>query len=142
MGFMGKSTVCHIAMFFPASASWTVVYSGWYRISALGAGGSGGAIFYTTTGGAASGGAGGGFCEKEIYLIAGNVLTITIGAGGAPALSSVSGTGVAGNAGGNTTVVCAARGLSLTANGGGAGNFTITNLAEPSVLFPLFILQR
>jgi hypothetical protein len=119
-----------IPVFFGSSASFTVPATGWYRISALGPGGSGGAIFATASGGSASGGEGGGFCEKEIYLIAGDVLTIVIGAGGAGVVSSITGVGVAGNPGGAaTTVVCVARSLSLSAGPGNGGNFTITNAA-------------
>ena len=54
-----------LALFFPATTTYTIPASGWYRLSALGAGGSGGAIFTTTTGGSASGGGGGYFVNHQ-----------------------------------------------------------------------------
>ena len=67
-----------VALFFPSTTTYTVPVSGWYRLSALGAGGSGGAIFTTTTGGTSSGGGGGAYAESEVYLVKDTVLTITI----------------------------------------------------------------
>ena len=118
------------AVFFTSNTSYTVPYTGKYRLSAVGAGASGGAIFQTTAGGAASGGGGGAFSETEINLVVGDVLTIVTGVGGAVASSSVSTTGVDGNSGTATTIVCAARGLNMSAGFGVKGLWTITNTAS------------
>jgi hypothetical protein len=112
------------AQFFSISTTYTIPESGKYLISALGGGGSGAAIFSTSVGGAAAGGGGGGFAESAVTFAAGAVLTISVGAGGAQRLSSVSGTGVSGAVGGNTTVT--GTGLSLAANGGTGGAFATT----------------
>ncbi len=120
------------ARFFPyrASSTWTftVPYDGWYRICAVGAGASGGAIFRTTSCGGASGGGGGGYVEKEVYLYKDQTLNITPGLGGAVATSSVSGTGVNGNNGTDTTVI--GPNIYMVAGGGLAGIFTITNTTQ------------
>ncbi|MBA3043568.1 zinc carboxypeptidase, partial [archaeon] len=50
----------------------------------------------------------GAFCEKEIELQAGDVVIITIGAGGAAVTSTSSGTGANGTDGTVTTITCAA----------------------------------
>lgn len=103
-------------MFFD-SKSYAVPQSGWYRITAVGAGGSGAA----SSSGFAQGGCAGGLAQKKVKLTAGDTLVITLGLGGT-SVSSVSGNaGAAGNAGGNTTVT--GPGLSLTANGGPGGGF-------------------
>jgi hypothetical protein len=120
--------------FFTADVSYTIPYTGKYRISAMGAGGSGGAIFYTTVGGAASGGGGGGFTETEVNLIAADVLTIVVGAGGAVATSTVSQTGIDGNDGADTSIhgasgSAACTALNLHAGPGLHGHWTITNAA-------------
>lgn len=120
-----------IAEFYPSSITWTCYYTGWYRLSALGAGGSGGAIYRSAADfGAATGGGGGAFAEKEVYLTVGDTLTFVVGAGGARAYSSVDGTGVNGNDGGETTIhgasgsaVCTA--INIHAPGGLHGHFTI-----------------
>jgi hypothetical protein len=116
--------VAEPAILIPNSTSWVCPVDGIYRLSALGAGASGGAIMKTTTYGGVSGGGGGGFCEMEVFLTAGLTLTITIGAGGAQAVSNVSGTGYAGNDGGDTTIT--GTGISMTAGGGKAGAYTTT----------------
>ncbi len=116
-----------VASFFPASATYIIPRSGWYRLSALGAGGSGGAIFQTTAGGASTGGGGGQYAESEVYLKAGTVVTITIGAGGLSVSSNVSGTGVSGSDGGDTLISCP--GVSIRAHGGKGGRFSIINAA-------------
>src|SRR3972149_8483261 len=108
-----------LALFFPSTTTYTIPVSGWYRLSALGAGGSGGASFTSTTAPAGSGGGGGSFCEHEVYLAKDTVLTITIGAGGAAANSSVDNTPVNGTAGGATTISW--NGATLDAGGGGGG---------------------
>jgi len=122
-GVFGNINYSHIAYMISTGSSYTIPESGWYRISALGGGASGGAIF--AYGGAASGGGGGGFTETEIYLWSGDVILYSVGTGGAAVTSSISGTGASGTTGGNTTLTCSARSLSLYANGGGAGWFNI-----------------
>src|SRR3990167_5566493 len=117
-----------VAMFFPVTTTYTIPASGWYRLSALGAGGSGGASFTSTTAPCGGGGGGGSFCEHEVYLAKDTVLTITIGAGGAAANSSVDNTPVNGTAGGATTISWTGA-PGLFAGGGGGGAATITNLA-------------
>lgn len=95
------------------------------HIFAIGAGGSGGSSEFDTsgftTGVAASGGGGAG--GVSYHKIAGasftGSYTLTVGSGGAGVTSAVDHY-IAGNAGGNTTVV--GSGVSLTANGGSAGN--------------------
>src|SRR3972149_924264 len=108
-----------LALFFPSTTTYTIPASGWYRLSALGAGGSGGAIFTTTTGGTSSGGGGGAYAESEVYLSKDTVLTITVGAGGTTTASSGSGTGFDGAAGGATTISWP--GNMISAGGGGGG---------------------
>ena len=100
--FAGGGNGQQNAVFLTTSGSYTIPIAGKYRVSALGAGGSGAAVAVTTTGGGASGGGGGGFCEREITLAAGLVLTITVGAGGGAASSS--GTGA--NGGGRREYGC------------------------------------
>jgi len=122
-----------IAEFYPSSITWTCYYTGWYRLSALGAGGSGGAIYRSAANfGSATGGGGGAFAEKEVYLIVGDTLTIVVGAGGARTASTVDVTGVNGNDGGETTIhgasgsdICLA--INIHAGGGGHGHFAIIN---------------
>jgi len=118
----GSKMADNIAMFFPTSKTFTVVYTGKYRLSALGGGGSGGAIFTTTTGGAASGGAGGAFCEKEVDLLAGDELILVVGLPGAGVSSTVSGTGVAGNAGTESSIHGTS--INMHAPGGTEGLYT------------------
>src|SRR5574343_1125365 len=83
-----------------ASGSFTCPVAGQYLVTAIG-GGAGG----TSSG---RGGCAGGIAQSLVTLSASDVITYTIGAGGA----------VNGGACGNTT--CTATGLSLTANGGTA----------------------
>ena len=127
--FLPGRTQFNPYVFTATNAAFTINYTGKYRISLMGSGGSGGAIFYTTVGGAATGGGGGGFTELECYLTAADSLNITIGAGGTAAASSVSQTGTAGNAGGNTTVTgsgsAVAAALNLAAAAGNGGTWTI-----------------
>lgn len=110
--------------FFASSTNYAIPVSGLYRLSVLGAGGSGAALLFITSGGAASGGCGGAFTENEVYLEKGTIVKITIGAGGASATSTTSGTGVNGNAGGDTTIQC--NGVLMVAKGGVGGRFTTT----------------
>ena len=115
--FGGSSGGILTARYFLASGTFTAPYTGNYLVTAIGGGGSGGKGAYGGTGGGA-----GGFCQKVVSLTAADTLTITVGAGGtAPGTNNT-----AGNAGGNTTVT--ATGVSMTANGGGAGNFLKSNL--------------
>lgn len=112
------------AEFILSSRTWTCFIPGIYRISCMGAGGSGAAIYSTSgQGNASCGGGGGGFCEKTILLNVNEQLNIVVGAGGAGVTSSVDGSGVNGNDGGNSTVI--GNNISLTANGGLKGQFLL-----------------
>lgn len=100
-----------------SSTTFVAPFTGWYRIYALGAAGSGAVVVGSQ--GSAVGGGGAGFAYKEIYLAAGDTLTITIGAGGAA--KTVTGNG---NAGATTTV--AGPGWTITITGGAGGTYTAT----------------
>ena len=117
----------NIAMWFPSSASFTVTYTGKYRLTAVGAGGSGASAQVLTTGGAASGGGGGAFCEKEVDLVAADVLTLVVGAGG----TAVSSAGADGVDGGESSIhgagSAAAVALNMHAGPGLKGLYTVTN---------------
>ena len=63
-----------------SSQSYTVPETGTYRVLVVGGGGSGG----SRSGGKATGGGAGGFRYAEVALTVGQILTATIGAGGAP----------------------------------------------------------
>jgi hypothetical protein len=119
----------------PASKNWVCPYDGIYRLSALGAGGSGAAFWLTSYFGSASGGGGGGFCELEVFLLAGTVLTIIIGVGGASKTSSDGSSPVNGANGGDTTIGIIGEGnsgsdvtISMTAGGGKAGTYTSSDV--------------
>jgi len=118
-------TIQSPAIFFPVSGSYVIPFTGLYRISGIGAGGSGAVAYNTSNVVAANGGGGGGFAEREMWLLAGDVVVFTIGAGGAAVFRSAA-ANTHGNAGGITTITCAARGLSLSMTGGGAGLFRTT----------------
>lgn len=113
-----------VAMFFSSSCTFIIPREGWYRLSAVGAGGSGGANGTEDDGGVATGGGGGGFCEIEVYLSTNDELTIVIGAGGVgvtPAIKSD------GSDGGDTTIHGSgsdnAVALNIHAGGGKAGSY-------------------
>lgn len=84
--------------------SFTVKKTGKLKVVALGAGGAAG---YNR------GGTGGGLSIGEYAVVAGQVVTVTVGAGGAGGGYESSGA-----AGGTTTVVCSAASINMTANGG------------------------
>lgn len=107
-----------VAVITATNAAWPVpVGTVEMLIEGFGGGGSG-AAGNTTTPRRGSGGGAGGHFLKHYTGTMDSTLNITIGAGGAAVTSSSS--GVAGNAGGNTTVVGANLGT-LTANGGAGG---------------------
>ncbi|WP_395175037.1 hypothetical protein [Roseibium alexandrii] len=87
--------------------SWTAPQTGKVKVYAIGPGGGGGQR---------RPGAGGGLAEIELDINAGDVLSVTVGPGGLGTIHNVDG-----NNGGTTTVVCAAQGLNLVANGGEGG---------------------
>jgi hypothetical protein len=111
--------------------SFTAPISGWYKFDAVGAGESG-----TDINGSPSykGGAAGGRTIKEHYLIADDVVSVTLGEGGLWGVVNSNPV-----AGGSTTVVCAARSLSMTATGGNnsggsgsGGDVNLTGGARPT----------
>lgn len=127
--FLATEATGHIAMFFPTSCTYTVPYSGLYRLSVLGGGASGGAIY--GLGAVATGGGGGSFAEKEVYLTVGDELTFVIGAGGAGVTSTVQNVGANGNNGGESSVhgsgSANATALNIHSGGGLAGLWTVTD---------------
>lgn len=107
--------------FITKSGTFTTPITGWYKIWVCGAGGTGG----ISGGGnalAAAGGGAGGLAYKLIYLSSGTAITITVGAG------SFIFTQQNGVAGGASSVN--ATGLSMTANGGGGGNYSVAALVQ------------
>lgn len=108
------------------SHTWTAPSDCTVVIQAVGGGGEGGSMNKDDTSGLigiASGGSGGGYTRKKVTLTSGDVLTITVGAGGASTYySSDAGTNtVASNTGGTTTVT-GPNSISLNANGGSGGS--------------------
>ncbi|EYR81881.1 hypothetical protein [Shinella sp. DD12] len=99
-----------------SARTWTAPRDCTVKISAFGASGSGGVL--RRAGGNATGGGAGARCTKTVKLKAGDVLTLTPGAGGA-AVTTTNGV-VQGNSGGNTTVT-GPDGLNLSAGGGEGG---------------------
>ena len=107
----------------PGSHTWTAPADCTVVIQAVGAGGSGGGISRDDTDNmevAVSGGSGGGYSRKKVSLSSGDVLSFTVGAGGAYQFLNDNGTDQIGNAGSATTVT-GPNSLSLTANGGSGG---------------------
>lgn len=98
-----------------SSRTWVCMMTGEYLISAIGGGGSGALSPSSGNGLGATGGQAGGFSQKRVKLLAGDRITLTIGAGGAAQATN----GANGNAGGATTVVGV--GVNLVANGGEGG---------------------
>lgn len=92
---------------FTSSGSFTAPFAGWYFVRAIGGGGAGGGSTGTRNGG---GGGSGEYAEGWHYLTAGQVVTVTIGAGGTGNVSAD------GNGGGTTSF-----GALMTAIGGFAG---------------------
>lgn len=112
------------AWFLTTSQTFTIPYTGKYRITAMGAGGGGGSAYQDRSGTysvAASGGAGGGSAVAERDLTANNTLAIVIGTGGTGGTSRLSINTANGTAGGNTTVTSASPSFTLTGNGGAGG---------------------
>ncbi len=98
-------------------------------IECLGAGGSGAALRHGLTGiRYASGGGGGGYgVYTNLTLTAGGTATYQIGTGGTAVTSTVQGTGISGNAGGDTWFNGTTySGASVGGVGGSNGNWSIT----------------
>jgi len=115
---LDNSTIRRVYDFAGSPHTWTKL-AGLKRlkVQVWGGGGSGAARYAGTTTNVAKGGSGGGYKEwifEESQLSASH--TVTIGAGGAAVVRSVSGD-TNGNNGGNTTF-----GALITAYGGGGGN--------------------
>ena len=125
--FFNRGQSSNVAMFFPSSGTYTIPYTGKYRLTTVGAGGSGASAQVLTTGGAASGGGGGAFCEKEVDLVAADVLTFVVGAGG----TAVTGNTSDGVDGGESSIhgagSAAAAALNMHVGPGLKGLFTVTN---------------
>ena len=100
------------------SGNWTVPYDGYFHERFLGGGGGGGAAIKTgsTAVGAAfcNGGQAGGYVEQVKYRRKGEVVSYTIGAGGAGGSHASSGTGLSG---GDTVF----DGITARGGNGGAG---------------------
>jgi hypothetical protein len=101
-----------------SAATFTVPWSGRYRVVAIGGGGGGGASS-NAVGGAGGGGGGGGYSELTPELTKDDVLTYTVGAGGTAGVA-YSGNG---GAGGNTTVTDGSTTITAGGGGGGSGGF-------------------
>lgn len=99
-----------------SSGTWTAPWNCYVNLWLFGGGGSGGIRGNVAGARASGGGAAGTSIKISYYVPSGTVLTFTRGDGGA----GVTGTDSAGNAGGNSTCTDT-NGLSMTANGGGAG---------------------
>jgi hypothetical protein len=127
----GSNNYMRREMYLIAGAySFVAPADGWHKIDAVGAGESGTGDLGTPQG---FGGAAGGRSIKEIYLFAGDVVNVTVGAGGVP-------TGSNHGPGGSTTVICAARSLSMTITGGSnaggvgsGGDVNLTGGARPTI---------
>lgn len=102
-------------IFLHNSQTWVPPQDGNIMIHVIGAGGSGvGGNDFNSSSGAA-----GGYCRKNsLAVTTSGSFTVVIGAGGA-----TSGFNLTSNAGGNTTVSGTGLASTLTANGGGGGNF-------------------
>lgn len=104
------------------SGTYTAPVTGWYKITVKGGGGGGSSGYYEPTtpqnqwGG--SGGGEGGTTVAYEKMTAGDIATVTIGAGGAGAIG-VTTSNVAGGDGGNSVV--AIGGNTYTASGGSGG---------------------
>ena len=103
-----------------SSQSYTVPETGTYRVLVVGGGGSGG----RWESGKATGGGAGGFRYAEVALTVGQILTATIGAGGA--IVYTNGAGVSG---GQSRLQLVDTGMDMIANGGGGGNAAIASAA-------------
>lgn len=135
--FMGPSSIpgfkgMEPADLFPSTTTWTAPIGGWYKIGALGPGGSGGSVFRATNFGAAGGGGGGGYCDGIFYIDKGTRLSITIGQGGAAVTNASAGTAAAGNAGSGPTLVQGGP-VNLYAGPGLGGGATVTDSTTTTV---------
>ena len=120
-----------LAPYFLSSTTYKIPASGWWRVVAVGAGGSGAAALEMNSGGrtvelGATGGGAGGFCYRLAYVNANTVLNITIGASAA-SVQIVSGdpgtAAVNGTAGGTTSVVGGP--FNMFALGGSGGIYAV-----------------
>lgn len=111
MGIGGSKQILS-KLFALTSTTIVVPFTGHMLVRAAGAGASGARA---PSGGNATGGGAGEMLVDVVPVVAGDTVTITIGAGGAQQTTL----GTAGTAGGDTTVACT--GYSAMAKGGGAG---------------------
>lgn len=113
------------------SGKFTMLRSGWLRITLQGAQGSGGAVLGRTGTHniAASGSATGGQSVKTVWAEAGDEFNYVLAAGGAAVTAGTLGTAVNGNPGNNSTIT-GPNGLSMTANGGEGGKAAIATSGQ------------
>jgi hypothetical protein len=105
-------------LFAKSDSNWTPTVTFEAYVWVFGGGGSGAAVGGTSDYSATGGGAG-ATAVSRIMLNASSQYVVTIGNGGA--IRTATGNGVAGAAGSNSSFVCSAESLSITANGGAAG---------------------
>jgi len=96
-------------------------------ILAVGGGGGGGSVTNPDVG--AGGGGAGGFIQSQIYPVAGDVFTITVGSGGIGGLPLNNNPPevIPPTSGGNTTVISSVSNINIVAYGGGAGGGDYNN---------------
>jgi hypothetical protein len=127
---------------FTSSGSFTAPYYGTYKVTVTGGGGSGGNNNANTSGnGGASGGGGAGTAIKWLTLSANQVVTVTVGSGGA-ACSNVYNSNSSGNTGGSSSFgsYCSATGghggVYSGSAGGGSGSNGDINLSGETTQLP------
>jgi hypothetical protein len=101
------------------SGTFTAPFEGNYMVVAIGGGGGGGRANSLRS---ATGGTAGSVAFKKVKLTLGQTLTISVGAGGVGSSGVDTGAGLAGTAGGATTVT--GTGISLSSPGGPGGVIT------------------
>ena len=106
---------------FKKSGTFVAPTGGNYLVTVVGAGGSGGAASSGSAATRATGGGAGGFVQKKLSLVAGDVLTFVVGAGGALIQTELnsSNQSIQGNSGGTSSLT--AVGVNMVAGGGGGG---------------------
>lgn len=123
-----------------ASVTWSAPCDAVVNIWVCGAGGSGGLAINTAASNwtrTALGGAGAGFSFIRRKVRKGQKIQFTLGAGGAAIVSNGANQAVAGNDGGNTSVICDEFAISITGGQGGPAqsvvNTSAVQLTQPTV---------
>ncbi len=110
--------------------TFTAPVSGLYKVTVIGGGGGGGGVTVSGTVGAYAGGGGGGGCAiKNVFLSAGDEVTVTVGAGGGGGIGNAAGyTGATSSFGAHCSATGGAGGAYANSSGttsdsaaGGAG---------------------